>query len=112
VFGTAFALLHSGGLGHGSVHQAIAPPEPEVKTTSPIATLVPEARQTKTVPKAENAAVYHVPIDPDFLKSSLIENNRIKSNSRALDLLIAVTFHTVLISIPILAGLYFTESLN
>jgi protein TonB len=90
----------------------IAPPEPEVKTTSPIATLVHEPRQTRTVSKAENVAVYHVRIEADFLKNSLIENNHIKSSSRALDLLIAVTFHTVLLSIPILAGLYFTDSLN
>ena len=90
----------------------VAPPEPEVKTTSPIATLVLEPRQAKTVPKAENAAVYHVPVEVNFLKNSLIENNHIKSSSRALDLLIAVTFHTVLLSIPILAGLYFTDSLN
>jgi periplasmic protein TonB len=85
--------------------------EPEVTATNSTATLVPESRQTES-DFAEKAAAYSVPIQGDFLKSSLIENNHIKSGSRALDLLVAFAFHFVLLSIPILAGLYFTDSLN
>lgn len=88
-----------------------AVPEPELKTKKRLATLVPEAAS----PKAATARVTPpspVPVEADFLKTSLMENNRIKSSSRALDLFIAITVHTLLLSIPILAGLYFTDSLN
>lgn len=93
------------------VPSTLAPPEPELKTKKHIATLALEAspRKAATVPAAPPSPV---PVETDFLKTSLMENNRIKSSSRTLDLLIAITVHTLVLSVPILAGLYFTDSLN
>lgn len=88
-----------------------APPEPEVKRTDPIATLVLEPRTSKA-PTEQVQPVPPIPLQGEFLKSSLIENNRIKSSSRTLDLLIALTLHLAVLSVPILAGLYFTDHLN
>ena len=47
-----------------------------------------------------------------FLKDALLENNRVRSSSKMMDLLIAFSVHALVISIPILAGLYFTATLN
>ncbi len=93
------------------VPSTLAPPEPEPKTKKRIATLAlePSPRKAATVPAAPPSPV---PVEADFLKTSLMENNRIKSSSRTLDLLIAITVHTLVLSVPILAGLYFTDSLN
>ena len=88
------------------VPSTLAPPEPELKTKKGIATLVPEASAQKAR-SATPAPTTPVPVEANFLKTSLMENNRIKSSSRSLDLLIAITVHTLVLSIPILAGLYF-----
>lgn len=93
------------------VPSTLAPPEPELKTKKGIATLVLGASSHKAR-SATPASATPVPVEADFLKTSLMENNRIKSSSRSLDLLIAITVHTLVLSIPILAGLYFTDSLN
>jgi len=45
-------------------------------------------------------------------QSSMLELNRMQSGSKFVDILIAITVHCVLIGIPILAGLYFTDTLN
>ncbi|HMD41783.1 MAG TPA: energy transducer TonB [Candidatus Acidoferrum sp.] len=92
--------------------ESVASPEPEVKTASPIATLVLEPRITKTSARVCVDSHAAVPIGGDFLKTSLIENNQFKSSSRTVDLLVAFVAHAVLLSIPILAGLYFTDTLN
>jgi periplasmic protein TonB len=47
-----------------------------------------------------------------FLKGALLESHRVKSSSKALDLLVAFTFHAIVIGVPILAGLIFTATLN
>ncbi len=47
-----------------------------------------------------------------FLRDALLENHRVKSSSKTLDLLLALTFHVVVIGVPILAGLYYTATLN
>jgi protein TonB len=81
------------------------------KEANPIAALVFESSEEKNT-LSDNFAAFALPIDRDLFRTALIENNRIKSSSRALDLLIAFTVHFVVISIPILAGLYFTDTLN
>ena len=43
---------------------------------------------------------------------SLLEQNRVKSSSKTLDLLAALAFHIAVLSIPILLGLYFTQTIN
>ena len=45
-------------------------------------------------------------------QSSMLELNRMQSGSKFVDILVAITVHCVLIGIPILAGLYFTDTLN
>jgi periplasmic protein TonB len=47
-----------------------------------------------------------------FLKGALLESHRIKSSSKALDLLVAFSFHAIVIGVPILAGLMFTATLS
>lgn len=49
---------------------------------------------------------------PGLFDEALLEDSRIKSSSRTLDLLIAFSVHAVLIGVPILAGLYYTDTLN
>ncbi len=92
--------------------ETVASPEPEVQTVSPIATLVLEPRKIKTSARVCVDSHAAVPIGGDFLKTSLIENNQFKSSSRTADLLVAFIVHAVLLSIPIFAGLYFTDTLN
>jgi periplasmic protein TonB len=48
----------------------------------------------------------------EFFQSSMIENNRIKSGSKTMDFLIALTVNAVILAGPILAGLIYTDTLN
>ena len=48
----------------------------------------------------------------EFFQSSMIENNRIKSSSKTMDFLIALTENAVILTGPILAGLIYTDTLN
>ncbi|HEX8872496.1 MAG TPA: energy transducer TonB [Candidatus Acidoferrum sp.] len=52
------------------------------------------------------------PQQPEWFRASMIEHNRIKGSSRAMDLLVAVVVHALVVGAPILAGLYFTDTLN
>lgn len=47
-----------------------------------------------------------------FFNETLLENHRFKSSSKTLDFLVAILFHVAVISGPILAGLYYTDTLN
>jgi periplasmic protein TonB len=47
-----------------------------------------------------------------LFNQALLENHRFKSSSKTLDLLVALLFHVVVIGGPILAGLYYTDTLN
>lgn len=49
---------------------------------------------------------------PALFDEALLEDSRIKSSSKALDLLIAFSVHAVLIGVPIVLGLYYTDTLN
>ena len=48
----------------------------------------------------------------EFSKAVLLEENHFKTGSRTLDVAISVFLHVVLIGVPILAGLYFTDTIN
>jgi hypothetical protein len=48
----------------------------------------------------------------EFSKAVLIEENRMKIGSRALDIAVAVLFHVLAVGAPILAGLYYTDPIN
>ena len=45
-------------------------------------------------------------------KDTLLENHRVKGTSKPLGLLIALLIHAVVIAVPILAGLYYTDTPN
>ena len=47
-----------------------------------------------------------------FFEEALLERHRFKSSSKSLDLLVALLFHVAVIGGPILAGLYYTDTLN
>jgi periplasmic protein TonB len=47
-----------------------------------------------------------------FFNEALLENHRFKSSSKTLDYLVALLFHVAVIGVPILAGLYYTDTLN
>ncbi len=48
----------------------------------------------------------------EFSKAILLEENHIKTGSRTLSAAIAVLLHVVVIAGPILAGLYYTDTIN
>jgi periplasmic protein TonB len=76
-------------------------------------TLVPPARPLPgLVPVAAGSAACHVDVGTRFLSDTLLENNHIKSSSKTMDLMVALAFHAVLLGGPILAGLYYTDTLN
>lgn len=57
----------------------------------------------------------HTPLaDRTFLKDTLLENHHLENSttSKLLDLLVVVALHVAFIGGPILAGLYFTDTLN
>jgi len=64
---------------------------------SPVRQLTPSAKANRAV---------------GMFQTSMMENNHIQSGSRTRDLLVAVTVHALLIGAPILAGLFFTDTLN
>ena len=48
----------------------------------------------------------------DLFQSSMLENNHIKSSSKTVDFLIALTMNAVILADPILEGLIYTDTLN
>ena len=47
-----------------------------------------------------------------FLQGALLESHHVKSSSKTLDLLVALTLHAVVIGVPILLGLFYTATLS
>ena len=47
-----------------------------------------------------------------FLNDTLLENRRFKSSSKFVDVMFALLVHIVILGGPILAGLYYTETIN
>jgi protein TonB len=75
--------------------------------------LVPPTRSLPgPIPVAARAGAVRGPVGGAFLKDALLENNRIASSSKTMDLMVALMVHAVLIGGPILAGLYYTDTLN
>src|SRR6266481_9408820 len=74
------------------------PSKPKMPTS-----VAPEIRPA--VSKSSGEPKYKVATE--FFRSSMIQNNRIKSSSKTMDFLIALTVNAV-----ILAGLIYTDALN
>src|SRR2546429_602804 len=47
-----------------------------------------------------------------FSKAVLLDENRFKSGSRALRLAVSILLHVTVITVPILIGLFFTDTIN
>ena len=66
--------------------------------------------------RIEHAAAQKVARRPQsntgVFDETLLEGHRFKSSSKALDLLVAVLIHVIILGGPILAGLYYTDSFN
>jgi len=73
-------------------------------------------RVVETIPLGRPAAKpdVHREIKPafDFSKAVLLEENHIKTGSQMLSDVVAVLLHVVVIAGPVLAGLYYTDSIN
>ena len=79
------------------------PSKPKVPTS-----VAPEIRSA--VAKSSGEPKYKAA--SELFQSSMIENNRIKSSSKTMDFLIALTVNAVILAGPILAGLIYTDTLN
>lgn len=54
-----------------------------------------------------------IPVDvSNLFKSALIEQNRIESGSKAKKVFVSIVLHVTILSIPVLASLYFTDTIN
>jgi periplasmic protein TonB len=72
--------------------------------------LTPDPVRTET---RSNIARPHNDVpDRAVFQGALLEQHRIKSSSKTMDLLVAVMLHAAVIAGPIFAGLYFTDTLN
>ena len=72
--------------------------------TSAVSEIRPAASKSASEPKYKAAG--------DLFQSSMIENNHIKSSSKTVDFLIALTVNAAILAGPILAGLIYTDTLN
>src|SRR5438045_460973 len=62
---------------------------------------------------AVNGNEENIPVPvKNLFQSALIEKNQMKSGSRGMQILVSVLFHSVVIVAPILASLYFTDTIN
>lgn len=72
--------------------------------------IVPLDSERKRTPRAED----HREIKPafQFSQAVLLDENHFKTGSRTLKLIVSILTHAAVISIPILAGLFFTDTIN
>ena len=93
-----------------STHIEIAP-EPKVQLALHVETLIPETPRPEG-PRPQTSVTPRTRIEEGTFKSSMIELNRMKSGSRALDIVISLLVNLAVLSAPVFAGLYFTDTLN
>ena len=87
------------------------PVKPETEQPGRPETLTPSALETRpAVSKSTGAAKYQAA--GELFQSSMIENNHIKSSSKTVDFLIALTVNALILAGPILPGLIYTDTLN
>jgi periplasmic protein TonB len=101
-----------------------SPAEEAPMAPSAIAEKPPVSHFTGAVPEIEilplparapkkHAPEPEVPVQVnDLFNSALIEKNRMTTGSRTLDVLVSVMLHILVISVPILLSLYFTDTIN
>jgi protein TonB len=86
--------------------------QPETQPAAHVETLVLETPKPKKVPAPARAVPSASRYEIGTFQSSIIEANRIKSGSKLLDIAISLTVNLTLLAAPILAGLYFTDTIN
>jgi periplasmic protein TonB len=86
-------------------------PEQEIPKANTVETPVLEPRKTIGASQEPSRKTTRVREEGSF-QSSLIEYNRMQSGSRLLDTTISLLVNLAILSAPILAGLYFTDTLN
>src|SRR5713226_863275 len=76
--------------------------------------LVPKVIEIIPLLQSDPALEDHRTIKPAFKFSQavLLDENRFKTGSRALKVLVSVLMHVVVITVPILLGLFFTDAIN
>lgn len=87
------------------------PPEQEVNKGKPEKPQAPEPRKTFPIPPATAVKLPARPEEGSF-QSSMLEYNRMKSSSRLADTLISLMLNALILLAPLLAGLYFTDTLD
>jgi periplasmic protein TonB len=93
-----------------STHVEI-PVKPETEQPSKSKTPTSGTREIRpAVPQSARQPKYKAA--GELFQSSMIENNHIKSSSKTVDFLIALTVNAAILAGPILAGLIYTDTLN
>jgi protein TonB len=91
--------------------QVEIPVEPEIQATSGV-----DSFEVETCHWVEPSPTPAVASQSRFVEgsfqSSMIEMNRMKSGSKLFDILISLTMNLAVLAAPVLAGLYFTDTLN
>jgi len=93
-----------------SIHIEV-PPEQEAKSGKKVETQVLETPKAEVAKPPAKVVRPARPVEGSF-QSSMLEYNRMKSSSRLVDTLISLTVNVSLLVAPIVAGLYFTDSLD
>jgi protein TonB len=88
-------------------------PEPEIQIASQPRPIEVELELREPVPPTPKpvAAPAHRIVEGSF-QSSMIELNRMNGGSKLFDVLISLTMNLAVLAAPILAGLYFTDTIN
>jgi periplasmic protein TonB len=80
--------------------------EPPVQNASTTTLTLPLEKDRKRASEAASA------YSSRMFRDALLEQNRVKSSSRVLDILVSILLHITVLSIPIFLGLYFTQTIN
>lgn len=91
--------------------QVELPPETQVQEAPKIERFPATARKPVPAMPAATATPRTRFVEGSF-QSSMIELNRMNSGSKFFDILISLTMNLAVLTAPILAGLYFTDTLN
>jgi protein TonB len=88
-------------------------PEPKVQDLPQFESFRTTTAIRRPIPSAPDAALArrHRIVEGSF-QSSMIEMNRMNGGSKFIDILISLTMNLAILAAPILAGLYFTDTLN
>jgi protein TonB len=87
------------------------PTETEVGRRALVETLVLDHARQK--PRIQEVSVApRKRIEHGTFQSSMIEMNRMKSGSKAMDIFLSLVLNLSVLSAPVLAGLYFTDTIN